>query len=146
LIINVVNFGGFLFGWITVTNAARAGAQYMIMGGASVSGPTAPLAAQITPIIKADMFSLLNGASPTTVNICTNNNGTLTTLTGTCSATTTPPDPEPVSYVLGTVDVTYTYKSLIPVFDFVKLGIQATLPGGAKTVTIHRQAVMRMIP
>src|SRR5689334_16870203 len=32
LIVNVVNFGGLLYAWITVSNAARAGAQYSITG------------------------------------------------------------------------------------------------------------------
>src|SRR5437763_293637 len=99
LIVNAVNFGGFLFAWITVANAARTGAQYAIMGGASIQGPTPPTGAQIKTIIAQDVFSLLNGTNPT-VNICTNNNGTLTTLSGTCSTTTTPPDPEPATYVL----------------------------------------------
>jgi len=34
LIVNLVNFGGFFFAWITVANAARAGADYAILGGA----------------------------------------------------------------------------------------------------------------
>src|SRR4051794_26574796 len=29
LIVNVVNFGAFLYAWITVANAARTGAQYL---------------------------------------------------------------------------------------------------------------------
>ena len=34
LIVNAVNFGGFLFAWITIANAARAGAQYWVLGSA----------------------------------------------------------------------------------------------------------------
>ena len=36
LIVNLVNFGGLFFAWITVANAARAGADYAVLGGASV--------------------------------------------------------------------------------------------------------------
>ena len=32
LVINVVNFGGMLYAWITVSNAARTGADYMVRG------------------------------------------------------------------------------------------------------------------
>ena len=31
LAVNAVNFGGFIFAWITVANAARAGAQYIVL-------------------------------------------------------------------------------------------------------------------
>ena len=50
-------------------------------------------------------------------------------------------DPEPEQYVLATVDVTYTYQPLIPLWDFPALGVHATLP----PTTIHRTAAMRMI-
>jgi hypothetical protein len=50
-------------------------------------------------------------------------------------------DPEAPTFTLATVDVTYTYRPLIPLFSFTNLGISATLPSG----TIHRKAVMRML-
>ena len=31
LIVNAVNYGTFLYAWITVANAARTGAQYMVL-------------------------------------------------------------------------------------------------------------------
>jgi Flp pilus assembly protein TadG len=138
LVINCVNFGVFLYEWIEVANAARAGAQYAILSGASAGGMTAATGAQIKSIITTDMSSL---PGTPTVNICKNNNGTLTTLSGTCSTTTTPADPEAPLYVLATVDVNYTYTPMTGALSFPRLGIYLTIP----PTSIHRQAVMRMI-
>jgi len=138
LIVNAVNFGAFLFGWITVANGARAGAQYMAQGRATVGTPTAASAAQITALITSDVSSLLNRAS-LMVRVCKNNDNVVT-----CSgpgAYLPPADPEPTKYVLASVDVTYSYEPLIPLWDFGVLGIHATLPA----TTIHRQASMRML-
>src|SRR5207248_2025183 len=63
LIVNVVNFGGFFYAWITVANAARAGADYAILGGASVGAPGVPSTSQITTLIQQDAASLPNAAS-----------------------------------------------------------------------------------
>jgi Flp pilus assembly protein TadG len=145
LIINIVNFGGFLFAWITVSNAARAGAQYEVLGGASPTAPAPTTPAQVAALVTNDISSLLKRDS-LLVRVCTNNNGTITSACFnkngpiTCSTGSAPPlDPEPASYVLTTVDVTYTYNPYIPLFNFPRLGIRATLP----PTTIHRMAVMR---
>jgi Flp pilus assembly protein TadG len=130
--VNAINFGGFLFAWITVAGAARTGAQYMIVSSASPGKPTAATPALISALVTNDVFSLLNKAS-LVVAACTNN----TTSAG-CG---TLADPEAPAYTLAAVDVTYTYKPLIPLFSFPDLGIGATLPSG----TIHRKAVMRML-
>jgi Flp pilus assembly protein TadG len=138
LVVNAVNFGAFLFAWITVANSARAGAQYMVMAGATVGAPKPATAAQITTLITSDISSLLNRAS-LAVRVCINNNAILT-----CSGPGTyvpPADPEPTKYVLASVNVTYQYQPLIPLWDFNGLGIHATLP----PTTIHRQASMRML-
>ena len=138
LIVNTVNFGAFLFAWITVANGARTGAQYSVMGTASVGTNVTPTPAQVTTLITNDIASLMNRAS-LTVRVCTNTNGTVA-----CSGTgtgTPPADPEPASYVLGSVDVRYTYVPLISLWDFPGLGIHATLP----PTVIHRQVSMRML-
>src|SRR5207247_8711258 len=62
LIVNVVNFGAFFFAWITVANAARSGAQYMCLGGASVvsagSGSLkAVTSTQIYNLVSADIYT-----------------------------------------------------------------------------------------
>jgi Flp pilus assembly protein TadG len=133
LAVNAANFGGFIFAWITVANAARAGGQYMVMSSASPGAPTPATLTQITTLVTNDVASLMNRPS-IVVAICTNK----TTVANGC---TTLVDPEAPAYTLATVDVTYTYKPFIPLFSFPKLGINATLPAS----TIHRQAVMRML-
>jgi Flp pilus assembly protein TadG len=132
LAVNAVNFGGFLFAWITVAGAARSGAQYMIMSSASPGGPAPASSSLVTALVTNDVFSLLNKSS-LVVAVCTNR-----TASAACG---TQSDPEAPSYTLATVDVTYTYKPLIPLFSFPALGISATLPSGS----IHRKAVMRML-
>jgi Flp pilus assembly protein TadG len=136
LIVNVVNFGGFFYAWITVANAARAGADYAIMGGASAGNLTPASGAQIVALINADISSLPN-ASSVAVGVC-QNNGTQTVITGSCSMN--PADPEAPDYVMTTVQVTYTYTPFIPAsFQFANLGVYATLP----PLTITRRAFMR---
>jgi Flp pilus assembly protein TadG len=133
LAVNAANFGGFLYAWITVAGAARSAGQYMIMSSASPGAPTAATLAQVTTLVTNDATSLLNRSS-LVVAICTNK----TAAANSCTALF---DPEAPKYTLATVDVTYTYKPLIPLFSFPKLGIGATLPSTA----IHRKAVVRML-
>lgn len=138
LIVNAVNFGAFLFAWITVANSARVGVQYMVMGPVAVGTATQPTAAQVTTLVTNDISSLLNRSS-LTVRICTNTNGTVA-----CSGTGSGvplADPEPSNYVLTSVDVAYTYVPLISLWSFPGLGIRATLP----PTRIHRQASMRAL-
>ena len=140
LIINLVNFGGFFFAWVSVANAARAAADYGVLGGASAGSLAPPTSSQLTTMISTDLTSLPNG-STATVNICQNSNGTVTTISGSCSGTA-PTDPEAASYVLTWVDVNYTYTPFIPAgFSFPGLHVYVTLP----PTTIHQRAVMREI-
>src|SRR6266478_5109377 len=109
LIVNMVNFGGFFYAFIAVSNAARAGADYAIMSVSSVAStniPT-PTASQITDLIKTDIASLPNKSS-LSVSVCQNDGG-VTTPTGSCLSFA---DPE-TNYVLTVIDVTYTYKPFI---------------------------------
>jgi Flp pilus assembly protein TadG len=145
LIVNAVNFGAFLYAWITVANAVRTGADYMVLGGASLGMPHAPdPTTDVIPFVKADCKSLMNKSSGALkVRVCTNNS-TVDSTTIQCfgdAGNNPPADPEPASYVLGSVDVTYTYQPIIALWDFPGLGIHATLPA----TTIHRQALTRMI-
>jgi Flp pilus assembly protein TadG len=147
LIVNVVNFGAFMYAWITVANAARTGAQYMVMSGASATAPQEATAAQIQTLVKNDAATLPNAAT-LQVKVCTYNNwlgqGEYEPVSGGSGGGCTTgglADPEPNSYVLATVDVKYTYQPLIQLWDFPKLGVHATLP----PTTIHRIAAMRMI-
>ena len=138
LIVNVINFGGFFYAFVAVANAARAGADYAIMGGATVASThllQTPSASQITDLIKTDMAALPNNAS-LSVSVC--QSGGTTTPTGVCTSLA---DPEAASYVLTSIDVTYTYQPFIPLFSFPNLHINATIP----PTTIHRRAVMRVM-
>ena len=137
LILNAVNFGGFFYAWITVANAARAGANYAALGGASVGTPEAT-ASQVTSMITTEISTLPNNSSRV-VDICQNNNGTVTALSGTCSSI--PGDPEPGNFVLTSVDVIYTYKPYISGFQFPNLRVFLTIP----PTTIHMRTVMRSI-
>jgi Flp pilus assembly protein TadG len=144
LIVNVVNFGGMLYAWVTVSNAARTGAQYLMMGGATVHATAPPTLSQVSALITADLISLPNRASAV-VQVCTNNNGEIVCSPSGGTLPSIPNDPENTLgaqgiYVLGTVDVTYTYKPFISFWSFPGLGINLTLPPTA----IHRQAVMRL--
>jgi Flp pilus assembly protein TadG len=137
LLVNAVNFGGFLFAWITVANAARTGAQYFTGAGAAAGAPAAPTAAQVSTLVTTDISSLLNRSS-LIVRACTNNNNVVS-----CSgagSSLPPADPEPSAYVSATVDVSYTYQPFIPLFDFTKMAVHASLPGS----TIHSRGMMRV--
>src|SRR5258708_13550470 len=53
LLVNVVNFGGFFYAFITVSNAAPAGADYAIMAGAT------PPSSHIPPVTASPITHLL---------------------------------------------------------------------------------------
>ena len=138
LIVNAINFGAFFFSWITVANAARAGASYWVLGSAAVGAPTPATPAQVTTLVTNDISSLLNRTS-LVVRVCKNNNGSSPVR----APDRAPPsvDPEPPTYVSASVDVTYTFQPPIQLFTFANLGIHTTLP----STTIHRQATMRVL-
>jgi Flp pilus assembly protein TadG len=144
LILNMINFAGFFYAWIGVANAARSGADYAALGGASAGSLKQASGANLYAMISEDIKGLPNSSS-LVVQICQNSNGAVSTVYGaTCS--TTPPagatDPEPTSYVLTWVDVTYTYTLFIPAgFQFPNLNVYLTIP----PTTIKRRAIMRMI-
>jgi Flp pilus assembly protein TadG len=148
LIINAVNFGGFLYDLITVANAARAGVQYAALGVSSVQTPPQATASQVLQLVQKETSSLANASTTNpSVSVCVNNNGTQTVLSSSpaTACTTAPTDPEfvtgTVPYTSVAVDVTYTYSPFIPLFDFPSLGIHATIP----TTTIHRRTIMRVL-
>lgn len=146
LILNLVNWAAFIYAWITVANAARTGAQYMIMGGAWVNAPVPPDPAQVISLVTEDARWLPNRNS-LTVRVCTKNGADAAVCSGTVPSP--PPawvsreevEPEPGYFVGAWVDVAYTYQPLIPAWDFPSLGIHLTIP----PTTMHRRAVMRMV-
>ena len=155
LIFNVVNFGGFLYSWITISNASRVGAQYASMGAAYASYPATAKLSDIQTLITKETSSL-PGASATNpaITICENQNGTAVAFPPTgnppaaCpSGSTAPPqDPETITGIAGAstytnlqIDVTYTYPRFIPGFSSGAVSI--FLPPS----TIHLRTVMRVL-
>lgn len=137
LIVNVVNLGSFLYAGITVANAARTGADYMMMGPAYAGHRAFPSAGDITTLVRGDLASLPNGASAV-ITVCTNNQGAIQP-PGTCLATVA--DSQPTTSVVGQVTITYAYAPLIPFWDFPSLRVHLTLPRS----TIRRQATTRLV-
>jgi Flp pilus assembly protein TadG len=139
LVLITVNFGGFLYGWIAVANAARSGAQYAVLGGASVGLPANASNTDVQTLITTDTSSL-----PVAVSVCVNKNATASAVTGTCSFTiaSVPADPEAPRYSLAAVDVNYQFTSFFPHFEFPALGI-TDLP--SLPTHIHRRVVMRIL-
>jgi Flp pilus assembly protein TadG len=138
LLVNAVNFAGFFYAWITVANAARSGAQYEMMGGISAAS-SIPTDTQVISLVTNDISSLFNTSS-LKVRVCRYSGATLT-CTGTCTgcqALTADPESSTL-YVSSSVDVTYTYNPIIPLFNLPGLGISATLP----PTTFNQQVVMR---
>jgi hypothetical protein len=129
LIFNVVNMGTFLYAFITVSDAARTGAQYAVMGAASVGSPIAPNSSAVSTLAKADTFS--------SASVCVNYSG----VTASCSFTipSVPTDPEGGSYVLAAIDVKYTYTPVFNISSF--FGMPVTIP----STTIQRRTLMRMV-
>src|SRR5882757_2118601 len=84
LIVNVINFGGFFYAFVTVANAARAGADYAILGGASVASShiSSATVSNITDLITADIASLPNKPS-LSVTVC--QSGGIDPPTGACT-------------------------------------------------------------
>ena len=58
LIINVVNFGAFFFAAVGVANAARAGADYLMLGPASAANSSLPTLSQVSTVVQDDLASL----------------------------------------------------------------------------------------
>jgi Flp pilus assembly protein TadG len=144
LILNLINFAGFFYAWIGVANASRAGADYAALGGASTGSLGQATSSQLSTMISEDIMALPNSGS-ITVQICQNVNGTITTIYGATCPTTAPAgttDPEPTSYVVRWVDVTYNYTPFVGAgFRFPNLNVNLTIP----PTTITRRSIIRAI-
>ena len=154
LILNTVSFGSFIYSWITVANAARAGGQYAAMGAAYASYPAPPALAGVKALIQNETSSLLNAsATNPAVTICENLNGTAvayppTSPPAACTGPAPPPDPETITGATGAslytsvaIDVTYDVTPIISAFNFSGLNLfMVSLPS-----SIHRRTVMRVL-
>jgi hypothetical protein len=150
VVVNVLNFGGFFYTWISVANAARAAGDYMVMSDKSVGAPRPPDPSQVRNLVVEELATL---PKPNTVvvRICSRVwNGSGFTLSCSMGAPGDFPNPPPEDvavrpeaslYVMSWVDVRYVYAPFIPLFNFPGMGIYGTLP----PTNIHRQVVMRML-
>ena len=148
LILNVVNFGIYIFAYITVDNAARAAAEYSAYNGVAVQFPGQPTFAAIQSMTNADVSSLPNYAGSTnpTLRICSKFNTSAAVCSGSCTAagcvaaaSLAADLAEPTLYTIWYADVAYTYTPFISAFSIPALGISLTLPA----TTIHQQTAMR---
>lgn len=149
LFVNAVNFGFYIYGYITVNNAARAIAQYRVYNGVAVGFPRTPTLAELNCVLYQEVSSLPNKGSPgacgstgsgwpnITLRICSNRNGTVS-CTGSGSYAP-PPDVEPARFALYSAEVTYTFTPVIP--PFVVPGIN--VPAAVFPATIYRHVLMR---
>jgi Flp pilus assembly protein TadG len=133
LMLNAVNFGFYIYAWVTVGNAARAAAQYQSYNGVAVGSPNAPSYSQVSsPLFADDTSSLPN--TPTLTICRRNTDGSVTVWGGSGSCASIPTDPESSPYALWTVTVTYNFTQLLA---SSAIGIYS-LP-----TSIQQQVVMR---
>jgi Flp pilus assembly protein TadG len=147
LIVNAFNFGSFIYCWLTVSDAARAAADYACTDSNTAGAPAAPTVSAITTLVQNATSGLPNySSSNPAVTACIYNNGNTYNFltTAACSYGTAPPaDPEPIAsgaattYSTVAVDVTYTFTPLLAGSTFLRFGLPS-LPS-----TIHRRVVVR---
>jgi Flp pilus assembly protein TadG len=146
LIVNAFNFGAFIYCWLTVADAARAGADYACTDSNTAGGPAAPNVSAITTVVQNATSSLPNySTSNPAVNICQNVNGTTTVFgsASSCGVTGPPSDPQPIAtgsssyYSTVVVDVSYSFTQFFAGPRFFSYAL-LSLPG-----TIHRRMVVR---
>lgn len=172
LVLNVVNLGYFIFVTVNLTAATRAAAEYAIMGpGApgTTSYPNATGTRSVAALIYNDMTGAIQGATNSTVQICSpsiliGNSGTsggtggtpilancvLCTNSTSCAAPTTGanatfvPDADPeTNFVLARVDVKYTFSPLIPGRPFNIITIANLYNSSTGQYTFYRHIEMR---
>lgn len=168
LILNAVNFGYFILVALNLAAAPRSGGQYSVLGFATPAALLLPspgppgTTTSVSYLTYQDMTGALYQPTGASIQVCTKvlglagSGASQTAKCSTCTSSscgtagTGSPvpnaDPEAPTFVLHRVDVTYTFRPLIPGTPF---GI-ALLPssicassGGTVTCTFHRQISMR---
>ncbi len=136
LMLNVANFGMYIYAWVTVNNAARALLQYRVYTGIVLGYPAIPSVTQIQSVVDTEVSSLPNRASVTWV-ICSNTNGDVA-CEGPGTSFLPEADPQPRQYTLYSAKVWYTFNTLFPPLT-LPLGYRATDLSGS----FFRQVSMR---
>jgi len=171
IVFNAINFGYFFLVALNLAAAPRSGAEYSILGfetpgSLTLADPGPPTAINsISYLTYQDMTGALYLPGNATVQVCSMalglTNAGLATQTAncvTCSGSTCgsagtgnpapAPDPESPYFVLHRVDVTYTFRPLIPGTPFGLTLLPASIcssSGGTITCTFHRQISLRMM-
>lgn len=167
LVLNTINLGYFFLVALNLAATPRSGAEYSTMGFATPAAIVLPDASSVYSLMQADMTGALNNPSGASIQICSESNilgGTgvtnagsatqtancVTCTSGSCGSVTTGDsnnaDPESPSFVLQRVDVTYSFRPLIPGLPFnlafLPLSV-CSVGGGGVTCSFHRQISMR---
>ncbi|MFN7998325.1 MAG: TadE/TadG family type IV pilus assembly protein [Bryobacteraceae bacterium] len=142
-IINVVNLAGFFYAWINVSNAARNGASFLAMGGAT------PLSAHRSLPTATNVKNILTGSSSDLSGLPHYTDSSYTKVfvyaTGVPSADGAgPADLESTAFADCKVEVQYLYKPFITAWDFSRVGIHLTWPPAAG-IWVKRSATTRMM-
>lgn len=139
LMLNVANFGMYIYAWVTVNNAARALLQYRVYTGVVLGYPSAPSTTQMQTLITTEVSSLPNKTSIAWVVCAPAKAGGITDCQGTGAAFAPDPDPSnPTQYAMYSAKVSYTFQS---VFSPVTLPLGYTVAGVAGSIS--RQVSMR---
>jgi TadE-like protein len=138
LMLNVANFGMYIYAWTTVNNAARALAEFRVYTGVVLGYPPSATVTQMQNLVTAEVSSLPNKASVQWV-VCSNANGT-TACQGPGTAFTPDPDPvSPAQYASYSARVSYTFQSLFSPIT-LPLGYRVA---GLSPGSFYRQVTMR---
>ena len=169
VLLNAVNFGYFYLVTLNLTAASRSGALYAMLGSSTPAGTALPPAAgtstlTATYLTYQDLTGAVASPGSAKIQVCSASigvSGTGSTQTANCETCTnsttcgTTPgagspapdsDPEAPDFVLNRVDVTYTFRPIIPgtPFGLALLPLSACSQSGASvTCTFHRQLSMR---
>jgi TadE-like protein len=156
LVFNVVNFGYFLVVAINLAAAPRTGALYSILGSQTTSSPALPAPSAVNSLTVGDLTGALYNGVNTKVQVCTPappSGFDISTGLPNCTPFNTSPtyaviaDPEPSTFVLNQVDVTYSFSPLIDKTFFnaavLATGFPCSVSGGNVYCTFHRRVYMR---
>jgi hypothetical protein len=139
LMLNVANFGMYIYAWVTVNNAARALLEYRVYTGVVLGYPPSPSTAKMQTLVTAETSSLPNNVSVTWEVCGPPKNGVLDCQGSGGTAFDPGADPaDAAHYALYSAKVGYTFKTLFPGVT-LPLGYNVTgLPG-----SVSRQVSMR---
>jgi hypothetical protein len=114
LLLGVVDFGFYIYDWITVVNAARAAAEYQVLGRLAPGGPSSPLYPQVLANFNNDVSSLPNYATNASLEICSfSSSGNSCQSSG--PAPSISPYLDPYGFTVWAAAAQYSFTPIIPV-------------------------------